>query len=948
MILKKNNHLPSIAKSIGPGILLSFTYPFIAAAMFVTSGFAVVAQEDFKASARQEITDGNYDAALSILNEAHNGGRADVESYRLLADVYLSIGNGIPAEAAIDRARQLGADYSSIAVPYAKALLVQGKFAEVLTSLRGINVPEAERLSSLIVTGDAHFAVNDFDAAKRNYETAQSEFPNDFQAYLGLARLALRAEDLQQAKTLANQAHDLDSSNTMVEYTRGLLARYMGDLPAAESHFLDSVRLFPGNLMANLELTGIRINQQRLEEAEQYLDRVFQTAPKNPMAQYLSAVILASRGDYDQANALLKRSRTLTQNYLPAMYVQGLVAYQLEDLETSQEFLTRVLRVRPNNKQARLALAGTYLKLQQPTNAYAVIEPQLQREPNDPNTIAMAAAILIASGEVDRGKALYEQLANLPTDDDLPVLRGLESKVALAQFVAGDTEKALTTLSAVTSGREAQIRELGVLGSMQLRTRDYEGAELTIGKILSSAPERALGYNMRGTLDFARREYQRAVVSFTQALDRDPNYFTALRNRGLSYMNLGSLKEAENDLKNLLEDEPTDLRAKAALGKVLLENDKAEEAVPYFREAVRYIDGSVDLWADYSQALGDSGNTTRAIEEARRTAVRGENRPDILRRMGVLLLELDQARAAERPLSRHAAFLPNDGEAQLLHARAMLKNGLYTGSMMSLRRALNASDNQIDPDIVNWYFFAAEALSRRFEDAEERLPTLKNEKRPDDVARSLVGQVFLDQGEPDAAASAFRTALRLGKTEQLSIGLAEALVALGQTQEAVAVLEEHLVTEPGARLVRLDLAARYEALGELQQAGLQYEALLRSGVADAEVVAKLALVYKDLGDRTSIKLAERAYLMAPDDPFVLYVSGVVTLQAENKALEASELLERAVRRDPSSAIYKYELGRSYFARGNRIEARRLLRQALNLNPEFKGAIDARRILLDLE
>lgn len=916
--------------------------------VLVACSQVAIAQSSFKSDARREMAGGNYEAALQILNDAHNEGRADVESYRLLADVYLNIGSGIPAEAAIDRARQLGADYSSIAVAYSKSLLVQGKFAEALTSLRGINVPANERLSSLIVMGDANFAVNQFDAATRIYETARREFPTDFQAYLGLARLALRAEDLQSAKDLADQAHELNNANTMVEYTRGLLARYMGDTQAAENHFLESVRLFPGNLMANLELTGIRINQQRLEEAEQYLDKVFQAAPKNPMAQYLSAVILASRGDYDQADALLKRSRTLTQSYLPAMYVQGLVAYQLEDLETAQEYLSRVLSVRPANKQARLALAGTYLKLQQPTNAYAVIEPQLQSEPNDPNTVAMAAAILIASGEVERGKALYERLADLPIDSSIPALRGLESKVALAQFVAGETEKALATLSAVTSGREAQIRELGVLGSMQLRTRDFEGAELTIGKILSSAPERALGYNMRGTLDFARRNFQRAVVSFTQALDRDPNYYTALRNRGLAYMNLGSLNEAENDLKNLLDEEPTDLRAKAALGKVLLENNKAEEAVPYFREAVRYIDGSVDLWADYAQALGDSGNTTRAIEEARRTAVRGEDRPDILRRMGVLLLELDQPRAAERPLSRHAAFLPNDGEAQLLHARAMLKNGLYTGAMLSLQRAVAATTSAVDPDVVDWYFFAAEALSRRFEDAEERLPTLKSEKRPDDVARSLVGQVFLDQGEPEAAASAFRTALRSGRTEQLSIGLANALVALGQNQEAVSTLEDHVSAEPGARLVRLELASRYEALGELRQAGLQYEALLSSGVADAEVVARLALIYKDLGDRTSIKLAERAYLMAPDDPFVLYVSGVVTLQADNKPLEASEFLERAVRRDPSSAIYKYELGRAYFARGNRIEARRLLRQAVNLDPDFKGAIDARRILLDLE
>lgn len=911
-------------------------------------GSQVAAQADFKSLAKRELENKEYQAALSIITDAHNSGSADIESYRLLAEVYLNLGNGIPAEAAIDRARQLGADYAAIAVPYAKALLVQGKFSDALSALRGIRIAEEERLSSLIITGDAYFAVNDFEAAKRNYETAVSEFPEDFQAYLGLARLALRDQNLEEANRLADTAHEREQSNTMVEYTRGLLARYMNDIPKAEDRFLDAVRLFPGNLMANLELTGIRINQGRLDEAEQYLDRVYEAAPKNQMAQYMSAVILASRGDYDQADALLKRARNLTFNYLPAMYVQGLVAYQLEDLETSLEFLSRVLRVRPNNKQARLALAGTYLKLQQPTNAFRTIDPLLRAEPNDPNTIAMSAAILMASGDVERGKALYEQLSAMPSENEAPALDGLEGKLAMAQFVAGDTEKALATLSAVTSGRESQIRELGVLGSMQLRTKDYDGAELTIGKILRTDPDRALGYNMRGSLEFARRQFQRAVVSFSQAIDRDPLYYTAIRNRGLAYMNLGSYNEAENDLKDLLADQPNDVRAKAALGKALLENDKAEEAVPYFREAVRSIPNSVDLWADYSQALGDAGNTTRAIEEARRTAVRGEDRPDILRRMGLLLLELGQPRAASRPLSRYAAFLPNDGEAQLLNARALLQNGLYTGAGLAFRRALGASTNPADTDVVDWYLFSSFALAQKFNEAEEMMVGLKTEKRPDDVAPSLIGQVYLSQGELPAAISAFRTAMRLNQTEALSIGLANALEAQGNQEESVQVLTEHLEREPGARLVRLDLARRYENLEDLNNAGRQYEALLQSGVADADVVARLALVYKDLGNRTSVKLAERAYLMAPDDPFVLYVSGVVTMQAANKPLEAGEFLERAVRRDPGNALYKYELGRVYFAKGNRVDARKFLRQALSLDPDFKGALDARRILLDIE
>ncbi|WP_262695010.1 XrtA/PEP-CTERM system TPR-repeat protein PrsT [Kordiimonas aquimaris] len=927
-------------------ILLTFSVVLLA--LFVSVHKTAVAQEDFKRLAQQQISTGNYEDALATITQAHENGTADVESYQLLARVYLSLGSGIPAESAIERARQLGADYASTAVSYAKSLLIQGKYNDALLALRGIIIPEIDQRDALIITGDAYFADGNYANAIRSYEEAKTQFPEDYQAYLGLARIALKQSRLDDAKQFADQAYERDDRNTMVQYTRGLLARYRGDVELAETFMLDAVRLFPGNLMANLELAGIRINQNRLEDAEKYLDSVYASSPKNPMALYLSGVILASRGEYTDADALLKRTRAVTENYLPALYVRGLVAYQLENLDDAITLLSRVLQARPANRQARLALAGAFLKRQQPTSAYNVIRPLLEQEPDNVNILAMGAAILMASGEIERGKLMYEKLSTLQTDTRAPTVNNLATKVALAQFVAGETENALSTLSVVTAGRESQIKDLGVLGSMQLRTEDYIGAEATIAKIITTAPDRALGYNMRGTLEFKQRQFERAVQSFTQALSRDENYYTALRNRGLAYLNLRQYGQAESDLKELLELEPNDVRAKAALGKALLENDKAEEAVPYFREAVRYVRGSVILWADYAQALADSGNTTRAIEEARATAVRGEDQPEILKRMGLLLLEMGQSAAAERPLSRYAAFKSDEGEAHLFHARALLQTGLYTGARISFLRAMRAEKATVDADVVNWYLFATEALGQKLEEAERRLPSLVTAKRPVDVKASLVGDVFLGKGEPELAAASYREALGRNQTPDLIIGLSRALFLMGQPSDTIQTLESFIQRNPEARQVRLELALRYEQSLSFQEASEQYEYILRSGVADASVVAKLAMIYLQLQNRASTQLADRAYLMAPDDPAILDIAGWIALQAEKRTSKAVDLLEKAARRAPGEALYKYHLGVAYVARGDRRDAIRVLTQALSLDPNFVGAVDARRQLLNLQ
>lgn len=919
----------------------------VAAMLLVTS--ASYAQSDFKTTARSLIEQKQYTSALELINGAHNRGEADSESYRLLADVYLNVGSGIPAEAAIDRARQLGADYAATAVLFAKSKLIQGQYDRALEALRGVTIPAGQRREALIITGDAYFATGQIAAAQRTYEAAKAQFPADYQSYLGLARIALKQGNLSDAKQLADSAYERSTDNTMVQYTRGLLARYMGNLGDAETFMIDAVRLFPGNVMANLELAGIRINQQRYDDAEQFLDGVYQVNPKNPMALYLSGVILASKGEYAQAEALLNRSRTITENFLPALYVRGLVAYQLDSNDVAIELLTKVIAARPANRTARIALAGSYLKLQQPSNAYNVLLPLIEQDQNDVDVLAMAAAILIAQGETVRGRAMYERVAALQGDQGTDTVRGLDTKLALAQFVAGDTKNALSTLLGVTASKEVQIRDLGVLGSMQLRTDDFEGAEITISKIIQTAPDRALGYNMRGTLEFRQRDFEGAIQSFTQALTLESNYFTARRNRALAAMNLRQFDRAESDLKNLLEDKPTDTRAKAALGKVLLENGKAEEAVPYFREAVRLIPDSVVLWADYSQALADSGNTTRAIEEARATAVRGNDNPAILKRMGLLLLELDQARAAERPLSRYAVFKHASGEANLLHGRALLKTGLYTGARMAFQRAAMATEETIEPEVINWYLFATEAMGRKLEEAEARLSSLQASMRPDDIDPSLIGQIFLEKGEPELAASAFRDALKETQTERLVIGLSRALYAMGLGPSGVTELERFVRDNDDVRLVRVELAKRYEQNEQFAAASEQYERILRSGIADATVVAKLAMVYLNLEGRAndSLQLAERAYLMSPDDPAILDVAGWVALRAKKQTAKAVDYLEKATRRAPGAALYKYHLGMAYLTRGNRLDAARELQQALNLDPDFDGADDARQQLLAL-
>ena len=919
-------------------------------ALLLGTSPVVIAQTDEFSEARQAISTRSYEEAIQLLNNIDVSGEQAVQKYLLLADAYLRSGAGIPAEAAVERARRFGADYAATSVLYAKSLLLQSKYNAALEALRGVTIPQAFLADSFIVSGDASFALRRYENAETDYEQARRLDDTAFEPYLGLSRLELRKDDLEKASELAEEAFKRAPENTMVQFTRGLIAKYRGDLELAEQRFRTSVDLFSGNLMSNLELASLMIGKGDLDTAETYLDTVYSVAPRQPMAIYLSGVISAQKEQYEDADAYLNRSRQIVDNYLPAMYVRGLVSYQLERFDEAARYLKKVYDIRPGNTTTRVALAGSYMKIGQSRAALDILEPMLATEggKTDVSLWSMAATAAASAGDLELSKEYLNNIATLGEEGSGKLVSNFDARIALATYVEGAPEEALASFSNVVAGKEAELRELGVLGSMQLKNQDYEGAKATVERILQNAPDRALGYNIQGTLQYRLGQFSQAVEAYTDAINRNAEYYAAYRNRALAHYRLQQYREAERDLKRLLEFQPTDNRSKAVLGRTLLALGEAREAVDYFREAIRAYPRSALLSADYAQALSDAGITTKAIEQARFTSILAEEKPEILKRMGMLLLELGQPKAAERPLSRHAAFKFSSGEAHLLHGRSMLQVGLYTGARMSFERAATALEEQPDSDVIKWYIFASLAKGQQFLAAKKMLPELIEEKRPSDVLAGTVGQLLFASGEVIAAEKAYRDVLEKYPADDVIIGLANALKEQDKQNEAVSELRTYVTANPDSRKVRSLLGQYYEETGDDESASHQYEIILNTGLVDAEIAARLAMVYLRRGNRLSSRLAERAYLVLPDDPYILDVYGWVLLQADRDTKKAIDALSKAVRKAPSNALYKYHLGMAYLAQGSRSSARRYLTQAVNLDDSFEGAEEAKRQIQLLE
>jgi Flp pilus assembly protein TadD len=155
-------------------------------------------------------------------------------------------------------------------------------------------------------------------------------------------------------------------------------------------------------------------------------------------------------------------------------------------------------------------------------------------------------------------------------------------------------------------------------------------------------------------------------------------------------------------------------------------------------------------------------------------------------------------------------------------------------------------------------------------------------------------------GDTGVALDRYRSALaeKPGDAELLA-NVGQILVAMDRHAEAVPFLEQAVQAEPFSIVARFDLAVAYGRSGQPKEAVEQYEALVRSGQADARVHHNLGLALRQLGRNTEAVAAfERATSLAPDKA-PGWMGLALSLEADGRGGEAAVALERYLLLEPS-------------------------------------------------
>lgn len=325
-----------------------------------------------------------------------------------------------------------------------------------------------------------------------------------------------------------------------------------------------------------------------------------------------------------------------------------------------------------------------------------------------------------------------------------------------------------------------------------------------------------------------------ALAAFEQAAKLNPDSTEAQAKVAELHQKGGRVDEAEQRYRRELAANPQDVHLLTALGSLLLDKGRAEEALPLFQSAY-------DLRPD-PELAGNLGVVLRRLNRPAEAEVRfreaAAGRPDSplhLCNLATTLIDLGQFNDAAGLLMAVLRLNSNHADAHFGLGLVMEASGHPKEAALSYFRAL-----QIAPDNAEYYNNLGKILLEQ-NDVGAALGALQQAVRlKPDYARAWMnlGNAYLASNDLDEAIATTRRGLDIAPDDaKIRTNLATLLLQAGQAEEAIGEYRRVLEQHPDDAEARFSLPYALLAAGRYREGWAAHEDRFHSGVdADHRIV----------------------------------------------------------------------------------------------------------------
>lgn len=354
---------------------------------------------------------------------------------------------------------------------------------------------------------------------------------------------------------------------------------------------------------------------------------------------------------------------------------------------------------------------------------------------------------------------------------------------------------------------------------------------------------------------------------------------------------------AEARLREVIAREPGWEQPRILLSRVLIAQDRRDEAIVSLAAAVDALPESERLRSTYARTLVDAGRYSEALVQFRRLHALVPDDDDTLFGYAMLATqqrEWDEARGLWQRLRNDPE---RRDEASYYLGRVEEASG-NSDTAVGLFRTVGRGDLRVDASIS-----AAQILARQGEMAE---------------ARELLRQARI---------------ARPARAGDLYIAETQLLQKSGDNAAALALYDDALAAFPDSHDLRYNRALYLLSLGDFPRMEQELRLIIESDPDHADSLNALGYTLADRNERLdeARSLIERALRLRPDSPAILDSMGWV-LYRQGELEQAEDYLRQAFELDREDDEIAAHLGEVLWQMGRQDDARRIWREALSYTP----------------
>ena len=918
--------------------------------VFVLSGLFIVAgcesslsPEEGLQRAEKYRDKGDYRAAIIELKNVLTNSPEHRDTRLMLGEIYLLQRDGFGAATQLRKASESGQGVIDIRSSMGKALLLQEEFDKVLSEvvIDDKDTPDV-RLELLTLRAYANFFKNELEQADQVFLEALAIDVKYSAALVGRALIKLEKKQFAESTELVEQVLAVDGNNMDALIVKGKLAFNDRQYVLAEESFQHAIDAagkrftFLQPMQPHIYLIQAYVDQGKMSEADRAVKNLAKVNSKNPMLHYLRALIAYESSDFEAASEHIQVIRSVAPDFDSALVLEGAINYALGRLERGNTALTSYLERHPGSNTARKLLAATRLKLEQPQQAYDLILPLLNEDPNNVELLLLAGDALRNAGKPEASIPMIEKALEQDPDN-----RELKIQLASARLVNGDTDEAIQLLqSAEPTKDKFGNREMLLLVAWS-RKKDFDSALTFVDEYIAAHPDDADVLSNSGVILFSMGNADAGRERFEKALKLKPDHSQVLTTWMRVEYKEKEYARAEEILIRLDKVLPENVRVLFTLANVSSLQGKTASGVSWLEKAVAASDTALEPRLVLAQHYLNQGEVNKAkslMLDAKRIAP--EN-AEVWNAYSVVQNKLGDQQGAFDSLLKADRLQP-DSEVILMNLAQTQLNIKDVGAVETLRRLLRVSP-------ANFRAASILALTEMQDgNVAQAIEIAKKQQTFDENrlnAIALEGDLYMLAKDYSKATAAYREAAKVSKSTVLTAKLHSALSKDGSA-EAGTVLLDWLKNNPDDQTIRLLLANYYLLSGATEKGVAEYEALLVKLPDNPDILNNLAWAYFAMKNPKALGTAESANKLAPENAAIKDTFGWILVN-ENQAKRGVKLLQEAASAYPDNAEVNYHYAVALDKSGDSEKARTLLNNLAAAQDDQKIQQEAKKYLQGL-